>query len=233
MRKVGILAAAFLTCTAVASGAEKPKVELFIDVSTSMKPFANQTKEAIAKVEDYFEKKGFEVKLLGFGEDVKELKGVKSYRPEEHDTNYSKFLRHLETHEDTIAVVITDGKIPSKRLGDIKKIKEEGALLNDSGNVICTLTAGEPSKLVRDFSTVVGSYKNYKKVLDECLSIWDTLHEDKKGNKTKTLAVKPSVPPPNLVKTVNEKGFKDLGTKEQKAAVKISGAQVEVIIKTK
>ena len=225
MRKLLIFATAFLSCT-VASGAEKPKAEVFVDASSSMKPFTNQTKEAIAKVEDYLEKKGFEVKLFSFGEDVKELKGVKSYRPEEHDTNYSKLLRHLETHEDTIAVVITDGKIPARRLDDIKKIREEGALLNDAGNVICSLTVIEPTKLVGEFSSVSGSYKDYKKVLNKCITLWETLHGEGKGNVA-------SVQSPVLIKTVREKGFEALGTKEQKAAVKTSGAQVEVIIRTK
>jgi hypothetical protein len=221
------------TGTPITEAAETPKVEVMVDASTSMKHYTKETKELFKQLQKYFEGKGLKTEHNAFGAKIRKLEGIESYDPKDLDTNYAELLGHLEERKKTATVILTDGRVPTKRLKDVRKIEEEGALLNDAGNVICVLTPKEPTKIIKDFASVAGTYEEYKKVLDDCLQTWEALHGEGRG--VTAQAVKPAPVPADLIKTVNEKGFAALGKGSPgQATIKTSGdTQVEVIIKTK
>jgi hypothetical protein len=206
--------------------AETPKkAVIYVDESTSMKPFGELTAKSVSKLERSLKEKGFEVTVKGFGEGIEELPSLDDYTASQEDTNYGAVFEQLKKEGNKLVFLVTDGRLPSKRLKELPKLRQETAELQDSGVVVCSDSAlRKPTAILTSLSAAVKPYGHEEELVKVCTKSFEELQNSlcKKSKDLETVQKnvnKKDKSDPLAIKNINETGFVNL-TKGGKAGGK-------------
>ena len=194
-----------LGCSAGEVKAAEKQAVIYVDESTSMSEFANEAKRSALKLANSLKDKGFKVVIKGFGKDVKPL-NLNAYKASENDTNYDAVLSEIGKSKGVVVFIVTDGRVPAKRLKEFPSLVRRARELEDQGDVVCVDSAlKEPTKLMKDLGAVVKPFGEEKELVEQCLNVWSTLGSNSAAKSSKVARVKsvnPFVP-----KDIEESGF--------------------------